>query len=278
MHVFFPVIRYAAIVIVATISVVHAQTAPAHAELDLGENNGRLVGPEVAAEELGEMAVVVESIARREKVLQDQLFTAQETIQALTESLAVSTAEAELFRREYEALRLRTEALGLEALGADKSAIEQRLLQAVNDLRLERERVAKLEGQMIALIESVMAFNVTTEAGDPELRLAVEEQMRLATALVENFEMQPSTEFAAGSLSESRVISVKREWSLVVGNIGSRQGLRVGMPLEVVRDGRQLAQVLAVDVRERIFGGVIQSTSNLSDQILVGDRMRVAVR
>ncbi|MFQ3577838.1 MAG: hypothetical protein SNJ52_02355, partial [Verrucomicrobiia bacterium] len=215
---------------------------------------------------------------RHERALQNQLSAAQETIQALTESMAVATAEAELFRREYEALRLKTEALGLEALGADKSAIEQRLLQAVNDLRLERERVAKLETQIITLIEAVMAFNVTTEGGDPELRLAVEEQMRLATALVENFELRPSTEFAGGSLTDSRVISVKREWSLVVGDIGSRQGLRVGMPLEVIRDGRKLAQVLAVDVRERIFGGVIQPGTNTSDQILVGDRMRVATR
>ena len=36
---------------------------------------------------------------------------------------------------------------------------------------------------------------------------------------------------------DGSVISVKEEWSLVVGNIGEKQGVKMGMPLRVMRGG-----------------------------------------
>ena len=35
---------------------------------------------------------------------------------------------------------------------------------------------------------------------------------------------------------DGSVISVKDEWSLVVGNFGEKQGVKIGMPLRVVRE------------------------------------------
>ena len=55
---------------------------------------------------------------------------------------------------------------------------------------------------------------------------------------------------------DGQVISVKEEWSLVVGNLGDQQGVKLGMPLRVVRAGKTIATLRVVDVREKISGAV----------------------
>lgn len=228
--------------------------------------------------ETSELSVVVNSLRRREAALEKKIEALEETVATLSNSLAVANSEAEVFRRQYTQIRLRMEALGLDALGGDKAKLEQRLLQAVNDLRIERERADQLESRLIAMSEAILSFMASAQGADPELRLALEEQLRLSAALIAEFEPNPAGAAAMqGSLTDSRVLSIKKEWSLLVANIGARQGVKVGMPFEVYRDGRPLGSVLAVDVRDRIFGGVVQTAAAL-DQIRVGDQMRVATR
>ena len=60
----------------------------------------------------------------------------RETQKTLTDSLVVSNAEAELFRRKYSELQLRMDALGVESVSKDRAKLEQRLLKAVSDLQL----------------------------------------------------------------------------------------------------------------------------------------------
>ena len=57
---------------------------------------------------------------------------------------------------------------------------------------------------------------------------------------------------------DGSVISVKEEWSFVVGNFGDKQGVKIGMPLRVKRGDEVIATLRVVDVRERICGAVIQ--------------------
>ncbi len=236
---------------------------------------------EVEAPEDGEsnqFPAVTDTLSHREALLIKRIATFEETIATLSNSLAVANSEAELFRRQYTELRLRVEALGLEAFGNDRAKLEQRLLQAVNDLRIERERADQLESRLIATCEAILTYMASSEGIDPALRLAVEEQLRLNAAMVTEFEPNPGAAAAMqGSLTDSRVLSIKKEWSLLVGNIGARQGVKVGMPFEVRREGRLLGNVLVVDVRDRIFGGVVQTAEAL-EQIRVGDYLRVAAR
>jgi len=74
------------------------------------------------------------------------------------------------------------------------------------------------------------------------------------------------------------VVSIKEELSLVVANVGNRQGVRVGMPFKVVRDDRVIGTVRVVDVREKICGAVIQSLDSEKTKIKVGDRLMVDAR
>jgi hypothetical protein len=82
---------------------------------------------------------------------------------------------------------------------------------------------------------------------------------------------------AAGSLTDARVISVKDELALVVANLGRRQGVKIGMPFQVWREGRQIGIVRVVDVRESISGAVVQSMDP-SQKVKVGDTLRVDAR
>jgi hypothetical protein len=77
---------------------------------------------------------------------------------------------------------------------------------------------------------------------------------------------------------DGKVLSVKEEWSLVVGNLGARQGVKLGMPLRVVRSGKTVATLRVVDVREKISGAVVQELDSEKVKIKVGDRLQVDAR
>ena len=77
---------------------------------------------------------------------------------------------------------------------------------------------------------------------------------------------------------DGSVISVKEEWSLVVGNIGEKQGVKIGMPLRVMRADKMIATLRVVDVRQKICGAVIQEMDSEKEKIKVGDRLQVDAR
>jgi hypothetical protein len=198
-----------------------------------------------------------------------------ETVKTLTESLAESNAEAELFRRKFSELQLRMEALGLDAASKDRAKLEQRLLSAVSDLQLARKEAKRDREQMLRLSEAILNLLKTSTGGDPKARMDVEAELRRTNEMVAKVatpaEPQPS-------LMDGSVVSVKDDWSLVVGNLGERQGVKVGMPLRVVREGRQIARLRVVDVRQKICGAVIQEMDAGKEKVRVGDRLQADAR
>ena len=219
--------------------------------------------------ESGTVAVL---LAQKEE-LRRQLSLSQETVQTLTTSLAESNAEAELFRRKFADLQLRMEALGLASASKDRAKLEQRLLTAVSDLQLAQKERDLYRDQMMQLSETMLRYLKTVEGGDPQARMDVETQLRSMNALVDkSAKAQPQN----GSLLDGSVISVKEEWSFVVGNFGAREGVKIGMPLRVKRGDDVVAKLRVVDVRERICGAVIQESGK--EKIKVGDRLEVDAR
>jgi hypothetical protein len=211
-------------------------------------------------------------LAEKEE-LRRQLSLSQETVQTLTTSLAESNAEAELFRRKFADLELRMEALGLASASKDRAKLEQRLLTAVSDLQLAQKDRDQYRDQMMQLSETMLRYLKTAEGGDPQARMDVETQLRSMNALVDkSVKTQPQN----GSLLDGSVISVKEEWSFVVGNFGAREGVKIGMPLRVKRGDDVVAKLRVVDVRERICGAVIQESGK--EKIKVGDRLEVDAR
>ncbi len=233
----------------------------------------------LAAEENGSLSdsknesVTAGALLAQQEELRRQLSLSQETVKTLTTSLAESNAEAELFRRKFADLQLRMEALGLASASKDRAKLEQRLLTAVSDLQLAQKERDQYRDQMMQLSETMLGYLKTAEGGDAQARMDVEAQLRGMNALVDkSTKGQPQN----GSLLDGSVISVKEEWSFVVGNFGAREGVKIGMPLRVKRGDDVVARLRVVDVRERICGAVIQESGK--EKIKVGDRLEVDAR
>ena len=205
--------------------------------------------------------------------LRRQLSLARESVKTLTDGLAASNVEADGFRRKYSDLQLRMEALGLESASKERAKLEQRLLNAVSDLRLMQKEREQYRDQRLGLSEAILHLLKTSTGGDAQARMEVEAQLRSSNGLAtksQNFPEETAT------LMDGRVISVKEEWSLVVGNIGEKQGVKMGMPMRVMRADKLIATLRVVDVRQRICGAVIQEMG--SGKIRVGDRLQADAR
>jgi hypothetical protein len=237
------------------------------------QGNSSLSGSNI--EVAGAKAPAAAALRSENEELRRQLALQRESVKALTDSLAASNAEAELFRRKFSDLQLRMEALGLESASKDKAKLEQRLLSAVSDLQLLQKEREQYREQMLRLTESMLQLLKTAEGGDAHARMQVEAQLRSTNAL---FAQPAETPEAQATLMDGSVISVKDEWSLVVGNLGEKQGVKIGMPLRVMRGDRQIATLRVVDVRQRICAAVVQELGSDKEKIKVGDRLQADAR
>ena len=228
--------------------------------------------------ETTEAKVTAETLFSQNELLRKQLSLERESIQTLTGSLAESNAEAELFRRKYSDLQLRMEALGLDSANTDRAKLEQRLLHAVSDLQLQQKEREQYREQLVRLTEAMMHFLKTLQgSGDAQARMEVEAQLRSTEELFRGTQ-EDSLAQTPTTLMDGSVISVKEEWSLVVGNLGEKQGVKVGMPLRVVRGDKVIATLRVVDVRQKICGAVVQEMGSEKEKIRVGDRLQVDAR
>jgi myosin heavy subunit len=237
--------------------------AYAQGNSSLSESKSEIASVEASAQEL----------LKENERLQKQLSTAQESVKALTSSLAESNAEAEELRRKYSDLELRMEALGLASASKDRAKLEQRLLSAVSDLQLAQKERDGYRDQMLRLNEAMVLYLKTSQGGDARTRMDVEAQLRSTNMLISKSERGQVE--AEPSLMDGSVISVKDEWSFVVGNLGEKAGVKIGMPMRVMRDDRRIATVRVVDVRQKICGAVIQELDSNKEKIRVGDRLQV---
>ena len=205
--------------------------------------------------------------------LQKQLSIAQESLKALTSSLAESNAEAELFRRKYSDLQLQMEALGLASANKDRAKLEQRLLAAVSDFQLAQRERDDYREQMLRLDEAVLYYLKTSQSTDAKARMDVETQLRSIDKLVTKSTTPP--DLPEPSLMNGSVIGMKAEWSFVIGNLGEKQGVKIGMPMRVMRDDRRIATLRVIDVRQKICGAVVQEMDSKNERIRVGDQIQV---
>lgn len=218
------------------------------------------------------------ALVAEDALLKQQLSEAQAAVKSLTDSLTVANGDAEAFRKEAAALKLQMEALGVDGLSGDRGKLEQRLLKAVRDLQLLQAERDRMADELVQLSESIMRYTRSASSEDDEARALVEARLRSASEALGLAGEGEGTGSGPVNLTQAMVISVKEEYSLIVANVGSLHGVKVGMPFQVIRDGKQIGVVRAVDVREKICGAVIQSLDTEQNLIKVGDRLKVDAR
>jgi hypothetical protein len=229
--------------------------------------------------EYNELKVALEKVLGENQQLRDALAETQKTLADMRKNLAATNGECEIFKRQAMELKLRIEALGLDTAGANSARLEQRLLTAVSDLRLMADEKRRLSEAIVRLSEAASLHAKSATGTSPEARLSLEAEIRNAN-LALGLSSPNAIEAAPvpSTISDGGVISVKDDLALIVMNLGSKHGVKVGMPFQVVRDQRLIGNVRVVDVREKIAGATIQNLSSEKERIQVGDRLKVDAR
>jgi len=230
---------------------------------------GLPVAAAVAQQNAGDPADMNGSMAS----FREKLILSDAAIKGLTESLAVANGETELFKRRYEEINTRVEALGVIPSGKETETLQTRLLAAVRDLRLLNKENDATREQLVRLSEAIFDLLKTSQSIDPKARLKVEQELRAAALLT-------GATHGAGSgnqlgLTQGTVVDVKPDLALVVANLGSRQGVKTGMPFQVWRGEKQIASVRVVDVRDAISAAIVQNSANSPETVHEGDTLRI---
>jgi hypothetical protein len=194
----------------------------------------------------------------------------------LGKALAAATAEAEIFRRQVKELTLRMEALGPNV--ASPNGLQQRLLQAVNTMRFSENARQELTKSLARLAQISTEF---AKRPDAEAKMVLESELKrvdevLAKAVGgEMLDQAAQNNVSGPDLLNGKVSAFKSEFSCAVINLGSKQGVKVGMPFQVRRGAKIIAYVRVVDVRQTFAGTVIQNLVSEKDPVQVGDSVRV---
>ena len=160
----------------------------------------------------------------------------------------------------------------------DRAKLEQRLLKAVSDLQLMQKEQDAYREQLLQLSETMLRYVKTTPSGDAAgadgSGSAIAQ--RRTSCLARRRETSPDE---AARRPDGRQ-GHQREGGVVAGGgqFGAKQGVKIGMPLRVVRSGQNDRDLRVVDVREKICGAVIQEMDSEKEKIKVGDRLQVDAR
>jgi hypothetical protein len=239
----------------------------------LGQRASSLTEQEIQS---SETKTALEALVRENASLQEKLRQAESSLVALQKNLATSGAESEVLKRKVNELMTRLEALGLDAVG-DPSRLEQKLLKAVNNLRLAEQDRKSFREALIELSEASLRYRKASATEDVDARQNLEAATRRAAkalGIASSETVEPST--APATLTDGLVVAVREELALIVANIGRKHGVQVGMPFQVFRNGEEIGTVRVVDVRELISGAVIEDLKSDNRHILAQDRLKVA--
>jgi hypothetical protein len=205
--------------------------------------------------------------------LKEKLLLARTQNKNLSEGIASANTEAEIFKRQLSEAKLRLEALGLADIDNDHSRLEARLLQAIRELRVLNEQNKAASEQLIRLSEAIAVVVKTSGEIKTEARVAVEAELRATAKILGNSNNNDINKL--DSLQDGKVVDYKEDLSLIVANIGLINGIKVGMPFIILRDGKLIGNAKVIDVRERISGSVIQNLNSENMRVEKGDALRV---
>lgn len=228
------------------------------------------------ADGAGAKADEAENLANLENELESlyrDLEVKNKTIRTLSESLELANAEADFFRRQWVDLRLRDEALGVDALTGDEARLREKVVAAVRDLYQSEKRRQETVAQLAAMVDVMQGVMKSARGIDGELRAQVEAQLRLSQGLIQG--KGETARVGQGTLLAARVLGYKPGLNLAVLNVGRKQDAKVGMMFEIMRDGRLIAMARAVDVRESILGAIVEKAAERT-VVAEGDDARVS--
>jgi hypothetical protein len=193
-------------------------------------------------------------------------------VKALTGNLASANTESEYFREQWTELKLRDEALGVEALTVDESKLEDKLVQAVKELyqsEMKRREALVLLDKLLVSTDQMLQ---TAPNYDPKVRAGYEVASRGAKAYLAGGSGAAIP--LGGSLSDGRIADANPELNAVILNLGKSQGVKEGMLFLIYQDNVEVATVKIVLARDLVSAAQVESLKPKA-VLKVGDRAAV---
>lgn len=237
-----------------------------------------LIKAEENALQQQELAVTFRKLVSDYAELQTEMAEKEQALKTLGESLAEAKSEAATLRKRCQELQqqgvmLTTagDAVKLNAQLADAAAALQRSEQ-------ERSRLLEQLQRLNAVLEQALRGPDSMSLIQRAQALAEAERVKrtLAAEKPAAKKMLPAAvqQTAAPTLESAQVLSLNWSLQLAVINLGSEQGVRLGMPFAVMRGDRVIARLKVVEVRKKISGAVIELIDR-GNAVKVGDRVRL---
>lgn len=225
--------------------------------------------------ELLELQTTLQVAHAKVQELEKQVAAAREQNAALTQSAAAANAEAGQLKENYERLRGLLEGLGIGALENSTDQVQERLLTALSDLRIITDHKKKITECLVDLAEAALMFAKTAPSADPEAKKKLDAVISSSEQVLRTIGISGDDGAPPKGLHDARVVSLKSELGVAVLDVGSRDGVKPGMPFEIYREDKPVARVLVTEVRKGVCGAVVQELMNQADPIKVGDRGKV---
>ncbi|MFT5406398.1 MAG: hypothetical protein ACI9DF_005259 [Verrucomicrobiales bacterium] len=150
---------------------------------------------------------------------------------------------------------------------------EESLVKAASDLRLLQRDKERASQAFMSLLTAMKEFMKVATSEDANARRAVEKAGREGEEalglILQDDQLEVKT------LDEARVITVNKEYNLVLVDAGQQQGLRVGTPISLHRKDRVVGTALIINVRDAFSGAILLELSDPNDQIMIGDGMKI---
>jgi hypothetical protein len=199
--------------------------------------------------------------------------SSSDRLKALQESLVLANAEAEFFRQQWQELRLKNEALGVEALTVDEKRLEEKVVQSVRELyqteKQRREALGALEKLTVATQKVLKGANGV----DAQARAEYEVALRTAREVLSG---KGKASIPLGSdLSNGQIVDLNPQLNAVILNLGSAKDVKVGMPFRVLRGNQVIGRVKVFQTREQVSAALVEGVQK-EFELKVGDRVAVA--
>jgi hypothetical protein len=220
-----------------------------------------------AAFDAAEARTALKAALAQNKDLQDRLAAEKAANNAMAIKVGILSSEATIAREELAELKRRAEAIGA---AGDTRGLEQRVLDALNDLRLTRSVQVSTDQRLQRLVEAAQAYLRADSETEAALRASLESA--LTDPVAPSLESDPTP--APARIEASRVVSVKPDQRLLVVNAGRLAGMKPGTPLRIYRNDRPLASAVVVEVRSTLSGSLITQLEG-DDFPQVGDTLRL---
>jgi hypothetical protein len=188
------------------------------------------------------------------------------------EDLTAANTESQYFRQQYTDLRLRDEALGVDALTVDEQQLEDKLVQAVKESYQSEMRRREALLLLDRLMTTTQELLKTAPHYDPKTRADYEVARRASRDYLAG---RNGTAIPIGlSLGDAQVADLNPTLNAVVLNVGTAQGVKEGMPFLVYQNNAPVGMVKIVLARELVSAGLVENLQP-NVKLKVGDRVAV---